>query len=62
MSETFSDRADNGVGTPTCRHMSFLYSVLRFASQLSFLCPVSDSHIKSVCNYLSVLLQSNQKR
>ena len=26
------------MGTPTCHHISFLYSVLRFASQLSFLC------------------------
>jgi len=26
------------VGAPTCHHISFLYSVLRFASQLYFLC------------------------
>ena len=32
------------VGTPTCHHNSFLYSVLYFTSQLSFLCLHTNPH------------------
>jgi hypothetical protein len=54
------------VGTPTCHHIYFLYSVLHFASQLSFLClhthPCNDpDNSRLTVTVYSVLCFSSQQ-